>query len=70
MCMQFTTSSTCSVGKWRLAIDTKRRDDQTAVSFSLEDPIYVLFNPWNAGENCCTSLLKFYDGMRQFQGRK
>ncbi|XP_035710698.1 annulin isoform X2 [Folsomia candida] len=48
--VQFKTSATCSVGKWKLAIDTKRRDDQTAVSYSLDNPIYILFNPWNADD--------------------
>jgi hypothetical protein len=46
---QFKTSSKCSIGKWKIAIDSKRKDDQTAVSYAVKQPIYILFNPWNSG---------------------
>ncbi|GLG96849.1 Annulin [Gryllus bimaculatus] len=44
--VQITTAADTIVGKWKMDIDTKLRNDG-AVSYSHKDPIYVLFNPWS-----------------------
>ncbi|CAG7674586.1 unnamed protein product [Allacma fusca] len=49
--VQIKTSSRCSVGKWKIAVDTKLKSSQSAVSYTLPKPIYVLFNPWNSEDD-------------------
>ncbi|XP_031846608.1 transglutaminase isoform X2 [Nomia melanderi] len=34
------------IGKWRMDIDTKNRNLDGAVSFTMKDPFYLIFNPW------------------------
>ncbi|XP_012283276.1 annulin isoform X2 [Orussus abietinus] len=34
------------IGKWRMDIDTRRRHSDGAVSYSVQNPFYVIFNPW------------------------
>ncbi|XP_051167071.1 annulin isoform X2 [Leptopilina boulardi] len=34
------------IGKWKIEIDTKRKDSGGAISFSLEEQFYLIFNPW------------------------
>lgn len=45
-----TPSADAIIGKWKMDIDTKRRDSEGAVSFTVDNPFYVIFNPWCRGE--------------------
>jgi hypothetical protein len=35
---------------WKMEIDTKRRDAEGAVSFTVDNPFYLIFNPWCRGK--------------------
>ncbi|RZF45384.1 hypothetical protein LSTR_LSTR002827 [Laodelphax striatellus] len=43
--VQITPAANCIVGEWKMDIDTKLMDN-SALSFNLDAPFYVLFNPW------------------------
>ncbi|KAK0180122.1 hypothetical protein PV327_005795 [Microctonus hyperodae] len=34
------------IGKWKIDIDAKRQNSEGAISFSLNEPFYIIFNPW------------------------
>ncbi|XP_014213359.1 annulin isoform X2 [Copidosoma floridanum] len=44
--IKVTPAADAIVGKWRIDIDTKRRDSEGAVSFTVDHPFYMIFNPW------------------------
>ncbi|XP_058804914.1 annulin isoform X2 [Phymastichus coffea] len=44
--IKVTPSADAIVGKWRMEIDTKRRDSEGAVSFTVDYPFYLICNPW------------------------
>ncbi|XP_031778774.1 annulin isoform X3 [Nasonia vitripennis] len=44
--IKVTPAADAIIGKWRMDIDTKRRDSEGAVSFTVDNPFYVIFNPW------------------------
>ncbi|XP_076656621.1 transglutaminase isoform X2 [Halictus rubicundus] len=35
------------IGKWKMEIDTKNRNLDGAVSYSMRHPFYLIFNPWS-----------------------
>lgn len=37
------------IGKWKMDIDTKNRNLDGAVSYTMKHPFYVIFNPWCEG---------------------
>ncbi|XP_049802797.1 annulin isoform X1 [Schistocerca nitens] len=43
--IQITPAADAIVGKWKMDIDTKLKNDG-AVSYSYKDPFYILYNPW------------------------
>lgn len=44
--IKVTPAADAIIGKWKMDIDTKRRDSEGAVSFTVENPFYLIFNPW------------------------
>ncbi|KAG7204155.1 hypothetical protein KM043_001995 [Ampulex compressa] len=44
--LKVTPSPNAIIGKWKMEIDTKNRESEGAVSFTMENPFYILFNPW------------------------
>lgn len=43
--MKITPAADAKIGKWKVDIDTKWKDNG-AVSFTVKNPFYLLFNPW------------------------
>lgn len=37
------------IGKWRIDIDTKNKNLDGAVSYTVKQPFYLIFNPWCRG---------------------
>lgn len=48
-CPQIVPAADAIVGKWRMDIDTKNRNLDGAVSFTMAEPFYLIFNPWCEG---------------------
>ncbi|XP_024939545.1 annulin isoform X2 [Cephus cinctus] len=46
MKIRVTPSVNAYIGKWKLDIDTNRKGDG-AVSYTMENPFYMIFNPWH-----------------------
>jgi len=46
MRVQVTTSATSIVGAWKMEIDTRNKNSGKSLSFSIDRPIHLLFNPW------------------------
>ncbi|XP_043667444.1 annulin isoform X1 [Vespula pensylvanica] len=44
--LKITPSPNAIVGKWKMDIDTKNRESEGAVSYTMEHPFYIIFNPW------------------------
>ncbi|XP_011147377.2 annulin isoform X2 [Harpegnathos saltator] len=39
-------SANAIIGKWKVEIDTKNRESEGAVSFTMQNPFYLICNPW------------------------
>ncbi|XP_076234245.1 transglutaminase isoform X2 [Calliopsis andreniformis] len=44
--LKIVTSPNAIIGKWKMDIDTKNRNLDGAVSYTLKQPFYLIFNPW------------------------
>ncbi|KAJ8680712.1 hypothetical protein QAD02_016499 [Eretmocerus hayati] len=44
--IKITPAADAIIGKWKMDIDTKRKDSEGAVSFTVESPFYLICNPW------------------------
>ncbi|XP_011505871.1 PREDICTED: annulin isoform X2 [Ceratosolen solmsi marchali] len=44
--IKVTPAADAIIGKWNIEIDTKRRDSEGAVSFTVDTPFYLILNPW------------------------
>ncbi|XP_053985887.1 annulin isoform X1 [Hylaeus volcanicus] len=38
------------IGKWNMDIDTKNKNLDGAVSYTMKNPFYLIFNPWSEGD--------------------
>ncbi|XP_014223313.1 annulin [Trichogramma pretiosum] len=48
--IKVTPAADAIIGKWRIEIDTKRRESEGAVSFTVDSSFYLIFNPWARGD--------------------
>ncbi|XP_066587609.1 annulin isoform X2 [Prorops nasuta] len=44
--LKIVPSANALIGKWKVDIDTKNKETEGAVSYTMESPFYLLFNPW------------------------
>jgi len=44
--VQVSTPADTIVGAWKMEIDTRNKNTGKSLSFSIDDPIHLLFNPW------------------------
>jgi hypothetical protein len=42
-------SANAIIGKWKMEIDTKNKESEGAVSYTMDDPFYLICNPWCEG---------------------
>lgn len=50
------TAPDAIIGKWKMDIDTKNKNLDGAVSYTMKQPFYLIFNPWCRGRE--TELIK------------
>ncbi|XP_034945845.1 annulin-like isoform X2 [Chelonus insularis] len=46
MVIKITSPPNALVGKWKIEIDAKKKNSGGAISFSVNEPFYIIFNPW------------------------
>lgn len=44
--LKIVPSANAIIGKWRMDIDTKNRNLDGAISYTMKQPFYLIFNPW------------------------
>jgi len=54
--VQVTTSAKSIVGAWKLEIDTRNKNNGQSLSFGLDRPFHLLFNPWCPGKSTPSTL--------------
>ncbi|XP_011169553.1 annulin isoform X1 [Solenopsis invicta] len=55
------TSANAIIGKWNMEIDTKNKESEGAVSYTMDQPFYLICNPW------CKDDIVYLDGEAECQ---
>lgn len=44
------TAPNAIIGKWKIDIDTKNKNLDAAITCTIKQPFYLIFNPWCKGK--------------------
>ncbi|XP_057325796.1 annulin-like isoform X1 [Microplitis mediator] len=60
--IKISSPANAPIGKWKMEIDTKHKESGGAISFNVEEPFYLLFNPW-----CPEDVVYIEDGAKRHE---
>jgi hypothetical protein len=55
---QIVPSVNAIIGKWKMEIDTKNKQSEGAVSYTMDNPFYLICNPWCEGKYSQASFVE------------